>query len=749
MAHPPLEDLRFVLSKRTLSDDVALDYILADIPFLAVGILAFCTFTFLALTKRLGIMLTTLHLSIITAFIASTLDLSQILQRGRLNTELGLRLDSVRSLIKAREIGYALSSSLRFIFFWIFVAEPPRAERDTPNARAGTHSGNWNAWGLVGLILQWSTLCLTLSVFALQVAWRLSKPDALTNTYSAESAIEVILSAIFLLKLLLNCAHCQVASKWTCMLDYLGFIVPLLFSMGFGVANVMHLRFTETILGRFLQGVNFYILVLCSLLTVFIPPWKPNSGRVPPFRPLSPKQPASSFNVAPPDVSTPNLSAVQPRSDSPIIQQPQIYRLSSTAKMSGWLATQRKRLSSFSHQEDSQDDMNVRLWNQSRAERGASFWENPSKDSYVLDKVYEYPDLYLGTDPFQPPSIKKPKLEAPRLGRGFNKSPTSRYSNLNLSPSDVVGRTSWQADSPVFGLNGIIRASAGESGAHSQGSMTVADPDRSPDISDLFRKQEELDNSIAVLRLLEDPTDLPGSPSSSKQSGEPSTTRSEFSLSNFPNPPWVDSPESDNGSESRQSPSPARTTQRLRVNPPSTNTDNVSFDLVPPRIPISVVEHNRTFSLPVSEIAESDLLVSARTPRFDSQGTQYDVTSFIGNLTSEPLTDTPPPRHKKDFSGSSNNTGDLTITSSWSDDPGPTTTIVTLQQSKQTHVGSPLARMPVIISTTPGMLPATRVMIPPRPGLNISQPQPAVTRLRQDVSSDTFERPQVAPSMYR
>lgn len=72
MAHPPLGDLPFVLSERALSDDVAvrsslslenfkrlilpfkIDYVLADIPFLTVGILAFCTFTFLALIKGLG-----------------------------------------------------------------------------------------------------------------------------------------------------------------------------------------------------------------------------------------------------------------------------------------------------------------------------------------------------------------------------------------------------------------------------------------------------------------------------------------------------------------------------------------------------------------------------------------------------------------------------------------------------------------------------------------------------------------------
>jgi len=187
-------------------------------------------------------MLTTLHLSIIAAFIASTLDLSQILQRGRLNTDLGLQLDSVQSLIKTREIGFALSNSLRFIFFWIFVAQPPKPERDTPNARAGTHSGNWDVWGFVGRILQWVTLCLALVVFALQVVWRLdnsSNEFEFTDSYTAESAIEVLLSFVFAIKLLLNCLSCTIVPKWTCALDYLGFIVSLLLSAGFGIANLI------------------------------------------------------------------------------------------------------------------------------------------------------------------------------------------------------------------------------------------------------------------------------------------------------------------------------------------------------------------------------------------------------------------------------------------------------------------------------------------------------------------------------
>ena len=359
---------------------------------------------------------------------------------------------------------------------------------------------------------------------------------------------------------------------------------------------------------------------------MFLPPCKP--GRAPSFHPLSPKQLASSFNLAPPDVSTPNLSVIQPRSDSSIVQQ-QLERPSSATKISGWLASQRQRLSNLSHRGGGQDDMNVQLWNQIRAERGLSPWGEHSKGSDVYKKTDGCPDSYLGADLVQPRFIRKSKLEAPRLGRGFTKSTTPRHLDLQLSPPGTVDRKSWQVDSPVFGLNGIIRPSTGESGWRSQGSVTVADPDSSSGISNLFRKQEELDKSIAALKLLEGPTGLPSSPSSSKRSEEPSATRSDFSLSNFPDPPWANSPGSNDLSEPRRSPSPVRTLKPLRF--PRVSVDNVHFDLIPPRMPVSVMEHNRTLSLPVSETSDSEGIVSARTARFDSQGTQYDVTSFIGS----------------------------------------------------------------------------------------------------------------------
>lgn len=186
-------------------------------------------------------MLTVLHLSIVTAFIASTIDLSQVLQQEQSNPFNTNPVGSAQSLVKAREIGYALSNSLRFLFFWIFVAEPPKAERDTPNARAGAHSGNWSVWGITGLILRWLSLALTLVVFVLQVVWRLdSSADGYTNAYSAESSIEVILSIILTLKILLNCSHCTIVSKWICLFDYLGFLLSLLLSLGLAIANITH-----------------------------------------------------------------------------------------------------------------------------------------------------------------------------------------------------------------------------------------------------------------------------------------------------------------------------------------------------------------------------------------------------------------------------------------------------------------------------------------------------------------------------
>ena len=85
----------------------------------------------------------------------------------------------------------------------------------------------------------------------------------------------------------------------------------------------------------------------------------------------------------------------------------------------------------------------------------------------------------------------------------------------------------------------------------------------------------------------------------------------------------------------------------------------------------------------------------------------------------------------------------MTVASS--DDPELTATIVTLQQTKQTYVGSPLARVPIVGSATVGGYQATNVFLPSRPKLGISPPQSTPTQRQEDVGPDVFERPRAVP----
>ena len=318
-----------------------------------------------------------------------------------------------------------------------------------------------------------------------------------------------------------------------------------------------------------------------------MPPWNSEAGRPPP---LPPKHSRSSFNTSAPNFSS--FSFARPRSVSP---------------------------------------------------KGPTLWDNVFRDSDVFGKVYGNPDSYLGTGPVPPPPTEKPKLDAPRLRTGYVKPISSRYSDPDfLIPLKGI-RKSPQDTSPIFGLNGIIRPSTGESPARSPGSVTVTGPNPSSATSDIFRKQEEQDNSSTTLALLQAP---PSSSSElSEESAPPSatleastvvlsTTRSEFSLSNFPNPPGVTSSDPHYSFEPWPSPSAFLEIEPSRSGPLSIHIDDVTFDLIPPRMPASMADHNRSLSLPISETEDPEAVASARTPRFDSQGTQYDVTSFIGSTVS-------------------------------------------------------------------------------------------------------------------
>lgn len=185
------------------------------------------------------------------AFIASILDLSQILQRGRTNTNKGAGLQAVSGLLVARELGFAISVGLRFLFFWLFVAVPPRGEKVTPipsdakanismfSFREPNHSGAWGRWGIPGLILKWSILAITFIIGVLQIVWRIVPNDnRLGGTYGAEATMEIVTSALFILKLLLNSSITTVAPRSKVLRGYSAMIVALLINFGLGIGNV-------------------------------------------------------------------------------------------------------------------------------------------------------------------------------------------------------------------------------------------------------------------------------------------------------------------------------------------------------------------------------------------------------------------------------------------------------------------------------------------------------------------------------
>ncbi|KAI0374305.1 hypothetical protein BV20DRAFT_935787 [Pilatotrama ljubarskyi] len=256
-----------------LSNDAAIQFILADIPLFTVGILAFGVLTFFFLMKRVDKWVFCLHVSALLAFLAALFDLSQILIRGRQATDQGLDTGGVSGLVTAREVFYAFANGLRFLFYWGFVATIPLGE--TMPVGTTMHSGSWRRWGILGILLKWSTLLLVILSTILQLVYRDVKVfEKISAVYEAESTLEIIVSAVFILKLLLNTwarfpAASTVPSRGTMLIQYAPVIVCLMFSLWIAVGNVILFEFTETALGRFLRAIELYILIVYMLTISF------------------------------------------------------------------------------------------------------------------------------------------------------------------------------------------------------------------------------------------------------------------------------------------------------------------------------------------------------------------------------------------------------------------------------------------------------------------------------------------------
>lgn len=440
-------------------------------------------------------------------------------------------------------------------------------------------------------------------------------------------------------------------------------------------------------MGRFLQAVEFYILILYILISSFynFVPGKPVAKHEAPFQGLPESKRRSTFRISPfrlpadPflafDVSSyQNPSYVNEQSETP-------SRRSIASRLSSWIASQR-----LSKSRPGGVDDPTRLWDQDQAERGQfpvdlktgnSLGSLYSYDS-ILDKPKETPTLAMHNTEGVPLSQQwaTATLEVPSRQNSFKDvsramdSPSSDQASAGLQPprfrneslaaysigsyyggimndsgpafssgGNAAALAARNADSPVYGLDGITRNATSGRKTSSSSRSTVES------LTDLLRKQTELDNSIAGLRGLSPKSESKqdsGSGSDSATIGpsngkdrrssalaiaEPSATRSEFSLSSFPEPPTM------LNSASVSLVSISASTARADGSDEGRRRSILKADGVPslplPRMPILDDIPTTPQSIPHSPGGD-EVVTSSRMGKFDSAGTQYDVTSFIG-----------------------------------------------------------------------------------------------------------------------
>ncbi|RPD81859.1 hypothetical protein L226DRAFT_497007 [Lentinus tigrinus ALCF2SS1-7] len=763
---------------KSLSSNDVIQFLLADIPIFTVGILAFGTLTFFFLMKRVDRWVFCLHMSVLLAFLAAILDLTQLLSRGRdRQSDTDDAAAGVNSLISAREVFYAFANTLRFLFYWGFVAMIPLGE--TIPEGNHMHSGSWRRWGLVGLSLKWSTLVILFVMAILQIVYRVvAEFKKIGPVYEAEAALEIILSAVFILKLLLNTwarypVGSTTQSKGKMLVQYAPIIVALLFSLWIAVGNVILFEFTETALGRFMRAVELYV-VLVYMLTISFHHLR-HLSFFPIYRPAT-KGPSRSntFNrssiekvdnftdvkVAPEPVKVDNLmealeeqyrvaQAVPPTVERNSAKSAKVEsantRQSMAARLSTWLGGARPL-------PRPPQEVQVQPWDID-TERGPSpvapnvprQWypeEKPRLDALVIPSQVELDeDEQRGVSPLpnfptgRPPRVVEPAPPSPVVSLKPNSSTMAvedaeldsaktpipnrdwqdieysnavRYSGANedmladalkqnyyqqqgdsassiasniqvISPpsDDEVSRPNSLAASqyapspyPMSPLASAVVTPLPRSRPlppmpipnrtsmlASPKSPIPPDSARSSNMSILLRQQNELDESIAALRLFS-PTKQAFGMEVSQPPVEPSTYYTQYALE-YPQQPGGLSPIPSVGTQEFTPPSPDLTLATPGPDriPQSSGQSEFHFDGQPPLnrssmdsgvIPASLPsagkwEESRPASpagalvpppMPVSRFSDASS-IGQRSQRkgVDSMGTQYDITSFVGNLT--------------------------------------------------------------------------------------------------------------------
>lgn len=635
------------------------------------------------------------------SFTAVIIDLTQILIRD-------LSHVTVWPLVTTREILLALSLSLRFIFYWLYVTEPPieeqpphsfQAERInflSLNPQDELHSGSWARWGVAGSYAKFASLATIPAITVLQIIWRVfQRYHDYSPVYAVDVTLEVIVSVLLLFKLLLNIVPTSSIPRAHTFREC-GFpTLALIFNIGISIGGLVSCRcfnvhnynawlihlvvaFTESIVGRLLQGVELYILIVFMTIYPFFRhkkvPTVPNTRDMTMKKDELPEQlRASTFCLSPPVVSTPRLSTalsseIQGRNVN--ADAARHSALDSIGRAPPWVPWRVSRIQS------NQDEDRTKLWDRGEAETGphdagqgsvghqsmasaasvvdkeSTSWRDIVNDSVPYSLRTATPDSLSVSTGSKDGSLNSEHIwDAIRVG-----IPTQ----LRLQPPSLVAIPATTTngseaavimaappdppsqDSPICELNGVTSRSPGRK--RSSGTSL-----------DQFRElQSELDRTIAALRQFSpsspisptstssprsdsnDDEKIPSAVRQSSSTGRQSfstygvRTLSDFSLSNFPSPP-----------SSPQVPSllplynpRLREDRRARLGSCQDTSSDILTLTPPPRIPAALTD---VPSSPHSDLTSDSPYqgnvalptAAGRPSRFNSGGTQYEITSFI------------------------------------------------------------------------------------------------------------------------
>lgn len=446
----------------------------------------------------------------------------------------------------------------------------------------------------------------------------------------------------------------------------------------------MVVAFTESTVGRLLQGVELYILLVFMMIYHFFRhqkvPTVPNTMGLKVELPEQLR--ASTFRLSPPVVSTPiPNSEAQGRSVGTDAARHSV--VASISRATRWVSWRASRTQS------NQDEDKAKLWDQSEAEKGVLDAPDTGQGSAVHRSVVSpasamderSTDIVNESIPYSVATVMPDNLSvstrsrhgsmssaqiwnAVRVGvprRSSKLQPPSLSIPTATASSDGGGAAVIMTavpeppsqDSPIYELNGVT----GQSPTMPRSSITSLDQ---------FKElQSELDKIIATLRLFSpsspnSPTSISSSrsdanddndermhqsPAAVRQSsstGRQSSsttggrTLSDFSLSNFPSPPWL----------AAQVPSPPapmptriprlKEDRRARIGSCRDSSPDILGLPPPPRIPAALTDvpssprSDLTSGSPYQEDDKTLSVVDGRPSRFNSGGTQYEITSFIG-----------------------------------------------------------------------------------------------------------------------